>query len=110
MIIVNRSYYSGMNAYEMFVADNNDTKGIFISTDKELTEEEQVDGYSPVDISLVANGYTADINSKKGFTHKTDDGFVSTLNGYGLNIKGSIGNNLYLTDTSISIKDDKHKV
>ena len=73
-----------------------------------LTEEEQDYGYSPVDISLTHGAYNANINAEYGFTHKTDDGFVSTLDGNGLNIEYTVGNNLYADYSSISINDKKY--
>ena len=96
---------SGMiDMYNMDVNCN-----IEITTDKELTQEEQDDGYSPVDISLTDGDNKAIINAKTGFTHKTDDYFVTNLNGYGLDTKDATGRNLFVTNTSIRLNDEKYK-
>ena len=96
---------SGMiDMYNMDVNCN-----IEITTDKELTQEEQDDGYSPVDISLTDGDNKATINAKTGFTHKTDDYFVTNLNGYGLDTKDATGRNLSATNTSIRLNDEKYK-
>ena len=83
---------------------------IEITTDKDLTQEEQDDGYSPVNISLTNGDNKATINAKTGFTHKTDDYFVTNLNGYGLDTKdATTGRNLSATNTSIRLNDEKYK-
>ena len=106
----NESHCSVINAYEMFTSDINDTKSIDINTNKELTEQEQDDGYSPINISLTDGAYTANINSGAGFTHKTDDGFIATLDGYALNLKRPTGHNLHADDMGITLRDEKDKI
>lgn len=61
--------------------------GIKVLVNKELTQQEQEDGYSPVDISLTDGDNNVDINAINGFTHKTEDGWTSNFSGYGLDIK-----------------------
>lgn len=70
-------------------ATNSNTNGsIKILTNKELTQEEQNDRYSPVDISLTANdGYSARINAHAGFIHENEDRMVVELNGDGFDSK-----------------------
>lgn len=75
------------------------SKYIKMFVDKELTESEQADGYSQVDMSLTDGDNNADINAINGFTHKTEDGWTSNFNGYGLDIKNG--------DTYSSISDNK---
>lgn len=87
---------------------NTENNGIQILTDKQLTDEEQGDGYCPVDLSLIHGDYSADINAKNGFTHKTDDGFVMLLNGYGLGIKDATGYNLSTSNNDIRLNDGKY--
>lgn len=82
---------------------------IKILTNKELTQEEQDYGYSPVDISLTDGYYSADINARHGFMHKTDDGFVATLNGYGLDIERPTDYNLYADNKCICINNEKNE-
>lgn len=107
---------------------NNDIAGgsIVINTNKELTEEEQNDEYSPVDLSLNHGDYTANINAKHGFTqtdgvykaninaidgftHKTDDGFVTKLDGYALDMRDYLDNALYANSASIDFIDNENK-
>lgn len=96
----------GQNTEEFGLTITDDTTGdIQILTNKELTEEEQDNGYSPVNMSLTDGGYEATINAEHGFTHKTDEGFVSTLDGYGLNIKDA-NCSTYITSSTISCGDD----
>lgn len=84
------------------------SKHIKIFIDKELTDEEQGNGYSPVDLSLTDGDYSANINAKHGFTHKTDDGFIMTLDGYAFSIEDATGYNLSTTNTDIRLNDGKH--
>ena len=83
---------------------NNDYIGdsIVINTNKELTQEEQDNGYSPVDITLNHGDYRANINANIGFTHKTDDNFKSELSGYGLITSFNGGMKSYLSQDSLS--------
>lgn len=76
--------------------------------DKTLTDEEQGNGYSPVDLSLTDDDYSANINAKHGFTHKTDDGFIMTLDGYALIIEDVTGYNSSTTNNYISLNDGKY--
>lgn len=78
------SAYIYSDQIDMYNSDINGS--IEIKTNKELTEEEQNNGYSPVNMSLTYGDYEADINAQNGFTHRTDDGFISGLGGYGLYI------------------------
>ena len=94
----------------IYTYNSNIDGSIEITTDKELTQEEQDDGYSPIDISLTDGDNKAIINAKTGFTHKTDDYFVTNLNGYGLDTKdATTGRNLSATNTSIRLNDEKYK-
>lgn len=77
--------------------------------DKTLTDEEQGNGYSPVDLSLTDDDYSANINAEHGFTHKTDDGFIMTLDGYALTIEDATGYNSSTTNNYISLNDGKHR-
>lgn len=104
--VYNELYSTSIYASQISIYNSDINGSIEINANKELTQEEQGSGYSHLDISLVANGYTADINSKKGFTHKTDDGFVATLDGYGLNMRDDAGYNLYVANGGISVYDN----
>ena len=84
LYINNGSCYADIGASSITINDNNVTKSIDISTNKKLTEEEQEDGDSVVDISLIDGNCKANINAITGFIHKTDDGYTSNLNGSGL--------------------------
>lgn len=79
----------------MNMCNNNIYSSIEIDVNRDLTQEEQQKGYSPVDMSLIYGNYSADINAKYGFTHKTDDGFTSILDGYGISCRvGSVENSI----------------
>lgn len=78
------------NGLYIYNIDTGITKSIDISTNKDLTQEEQDDGYSPVDISLIDGDNSANINARHGFMHKTDDGFTSNLDGEGLITESSV--------------------
>ena len=94
----------------IYTYNSNIDGSIEITANKELTQEEQDDGYSPVNISLTNGDNKATINAKTGFTHKTDDYFVTNLNGYGLDTKdATTGRNLSATNTSIRLNDEKYK-
>lgn len=117
-IDITKEFDGGVRSSRLGVVDNKsfgltledvEDKSIKILTNKELTEEEQGDGYSPVDISLTDRDYSADINAKNGFTHKTDDGFVTQLDGYGLKIEDATGCNLYTSNTGIRLNNAKYQ-
>lgn len=56
-----------------------ENKGVQILTDKQLTDTEQYEGYSPVDMSLTDGDNNVDINAINGFTHETNGGLISKL-------------------------------
>lgn len=62
------------------------SKYIKIFVDKELTQEEQDDGYSQVDMSLTDGDYSADINAKHGFTY-TNQNLRTSVNSNGLTVE-----------------------
>ena len=66
------SMYVGNGTYDTYInsdrtiMSNNDINGsIKITTNKELTEDEQDNGYSPVDITLNDGDYNANINANR---------------------------------------------
>ena len=108
--ILDETYSTNIRSGQIDMYDKDVNCNIEITTDKELTQEEQDDGYSPVNISLTNGDNKATINAKTGFTHKTDDYFVTNLNGYGLDTKdATTGRNLSATNTSIRLNDEKYK-
>ena len=105
----NGTHATSICADYIYMHNSDETSYIEINTNKELTEEEQEDGLSPIDISLTDGAYNANINAQDGFRHKTDDGFVSMLDGYRLNIGNPVGNNLYADDTHISLHNNENE-
>lgn len=61
--------------------NSDESSNIEINTNKELTEEEQQAGDSPIDISLTDGDHEANINAVNGFAHTNVDGFVGRLMG-----------------------------
>ena len=80
-------YRTNIRSNSIFIANNGMGGVVGITTNKKFTEDEKYHGYSPVDISLTDGNFKANINAKNGFTHKTDDGFTSNLDGYGISCK-----------------------
>lgn len=108
--IRDETYSTNIYAGQIGMHNSGVDGNIEITTDKDLTQEEQDDGYSPVNIYLTNGDNKATINAKTGFTHKTDDYFVTNLNGYGLDTKdATTGRNLSATNTSIRLNDEKYK-
>ena len=67
---------------------NSDVNGdIEITTNKELTQEEQDDGYSPVNISLTDNYGNVNISATNGFTLKNKNELMSTFSVSGLSVR-----------------------
>lgn len=62
-------------------------------------DEDNPNGSSPVGITLIDNDFSTKINAQDGFVHKTDDGWTSNFDGYGLNIKNG--------NTHSSMSDNK---
>lgn len=68
-------------------ATNGNTEGsIKMLTNKELTEEEQANGYSQVDISLTDSNNSASINPGHGFTY-TNQNLRTSVNSEGLTVE-----------------------
>ena len=68
-------------------ATNSSTEGsIKMLTNKELTEEEQADGYSQVDISLTDSNNSTSINPGHGFTY-TNQNLRTSINKDGLTVE-----------------------
>ena len=84
------------------------SKYIKIFIDKELTEEEQANGYSQVDISLTDANNSANINAGHGFMHKTEDGFTSHLDGEALDIRSQVGKGS-INSQGLSVYDENNK-
>lgn len=83
------------------------SKGVQILVDKQYTDEGQ-DDYSPVDLSLIDNEFSAKINAKDGFIHKTDDDFISGFNGYTLYAKNENRINIIDIGGFSIMNDDKN--
>lgn len=81
----------GMIRNDAFGLDINGGKEdiITICIDKKLTDQEQEDGYSPVDMSLTDGNNSVDINATYGFTHKSDDGCTCNYDSYGVGLSDS---------------------
>lgn len=100
--IADENHGTYINSNGVFI-NNGDIGGdIEINTNKALTEDEQDDGYSPVDISLTDGDHSANINAKHGFEHNTDDGFTSSLNGYGLSV-GNENHDVQINSNQITL-------
>lgn len=84
------------------------SKYIKMFVDKELTQEEQDNRYSQVDMSLTDGDYSADINAKHGFMHKTEDGFTSYLDGEALNMRSQVGKS-GINSQGLSVYDENNK-
>lgn len=84
------------------------SKYIKIFIDKELTEQEQEDGYSQADISLTDANNSANINAGHGFMHKTEDGFTSHLDGEALDIRSQVGKGS-INSQGLSVYDENNK-
>lgn len=100
----------GMIRNDAFGLDINGGKEdtITICIDKKLTEEEQGDGYSQVDMSLTDGDYSANINATHGFMHKTEDGFTSHLDGETLDMRDQI-NKCSIYSRGLSVYDENIK-
>lgn len=86
---------------------------IEITTDKDLTQEEQDDGYSPVNIYLTDGDNKATINAKTGFTYKAEDGYKAVLNSSGMRADvasdtGSIYARYAATNIEYHMNDDTY--
>lgn len=79
----------GVFGLDIINEKNGNISNIKMLVDKELTQEEQDDGYSPVDISLTDGNQSANINAGYGFTHKTDDGYTVNLDAHGIGFNNS---------------------
>lgn len=73
------------------IHNEDNTKSIKLDIDD---SEAAGDYGSSVTASLtdLENGYNTNINAVGGFTHTTDDGLTSNLNGYGLSVNGNVYN------------------
>lgn len=109
LFVTNDLYEASISADYIQIYNSDNDNGIELNANKGLTEEEQDYGYSPIDLSLYDGDYNANINAKYGFTHKTDDGFVTKLNGYGLKIEDATGRNLSTSNTDIRLNDAKYQ-
>lgn len=90
----------------------NKTNGnIQILTDAIITDEDEEDGCSLVDISLTENNNRTHINAKGGFFHKTDDGYKTSLNAYQLRFSApqSTHTSAYFDDGMISYERGGHR-
>ena len=107
--IANETHATSIQADNVHMYNIDDGRNIEININKEFTEDEQNYGYSPANIALNDSDYRANINANIGFTHKTDDGFVATLNGYGLNIERSTDYNLYADNKCVCINNEENE-
>ena len=99
---VNLPYMASMSSHTIGMANMDNSDFIEITDNKELTQDEQDSGYSPLDISLTDDDYKATINAKMGFTHNTNDGFTSSLNGYGLSV-GNENHDVQINSNQITL-------
>ena len=75
----NGHYSNIMNASYFYISNTDDTKVISLDVDDD--EIDQSDGDSTVNMYLIDGDSKVTINAKNGLTHKTDDGFVTYMNG-----------------------------
>lgn len=86
----------------IFMYNNSINGSIEINADKELTEGEQEDGYSPVDLSLNDGDSSVRINANNGFILKDGKGYEGYFSAYGLQVRDANHSSL-ISDNSISI-------
>ena len=103
LTIDNKPYSAHMHAEDIDMYNSDVDGGITIRTNYNGSYS------SPINISLTDGDHEANINAKDGFTHKTDDGFVATLYGYGLDIENSAGYGLHAHDGGIIINNNKNE-
>lgn len=98
----------GQNTEQFGLTITDDTTGdIQILTDAILTEEERAGNYSQVDMSLTDGDYKANINARRGFIHKTEDGFTSHLDGEALDMRSQVGKGS-INSQGISVYDENN--
>ena len=97
----------------IYTYNGNIDGSIEITADRELTQEEQDDGYSPVNIYLLDGNNEATINAKTGFTYKAEDGYKAVLNSSGMRADvasdtGSIYARYAATNIEYHMNDDTY--
>ena len=97
----------------IYTYNSNIDGSIEITADRELTQEEQDDGYSPVNIYLLDGNNEATINAKTGFTYKAEDGYKAVLNSSGMRADvasdtGSIYARYAATNIEYHMNDDTY--
>ena len=108
-------YYDGLdinggtnstNIYtDVIRMSNNDTgNSIEITTNKELTDEEQQNGDSPLDISLIDRYHNTHINANRFIHNNEGDGYDQhvEINDIGLIVR-SYDNKIYVTQNSLNM-------
>lgn len=102
------SNQSVIDSMHTSIQNSDDNKLISLSINEAYGIDES-DGDSTVNMYLIDSDYRTDLNAKNGFKHKTDDGFVTKLDGYGLKTEDDTGRNLSTSNTSIRLNDAKYQ-
>lgn len=99
-------YTNSMNASYNYISNDDATKAISLDID-DTDQTDEDNGDSTVNMYLTDGGYKATINAKSGFEHKTYDGYISRLVGYGINLQNkSFKANIQATGLNVYNKND----
>lgn len=95
----------GKSAFGLTIEDlSNHSASMFI-------DEDSPNGESPVGITLIDNEFSAKINAKDGFVHKTDDGYFSLCNSSGFDIHNTDRNkHTSLRDCVLNFQKDNNQL
>lgn len=102
------SNQSVIDSMHTSIQNSDDNKLISLSINEAYGIDES-NGDSTVNMYLIDGDYRTDLNAKNGFKHKTDDGFVTKLDGYGLKTEDATGRNLSTSNTNIRLNDAKYQ-
>lgn len=102
------SNQSVIDSMHTSIYNSDDNKLISLSINEAYGIDES-NGDSTVNMYLIDGDYRTDLNAKNGFKHKTDDGFVTKLDGYGLKTEDATGRNLSTSNTDIRLNDAKYQ-
>ena len=99
-------YTNSMDASYNYIGNDDATKAISLDID-DTDETDEDNGDSTVNMYLTDGSYKATINAKSGFEHKTYDGYISRLVGYGINLQNkSFKANVQATGLRVYNKND----
>ena len=98
LYIENKTYSNSIYSDQIDLYNSDVNGDIEITTNKELTQEEQDDGCSPVNISLTDNYGNVNINASDGFTLKNKNELMSTFSVSGLSVRDANCSSSILSD------------